>query len=414
MTAYTFKISLSCPHCRSGVPINGFTNELLCGNCLKTITIDQKWWETHLDAETVDEAIALEEGSGNSSKSLGGMGEEVISGNRPPRCQECKTPFPDELMQASVSKGGFPCPGCKQHIRVRKATPLALSLIPEADLLVHEDETGASLGGEKAAAEPVMFACMACGAALPVDGTNRTPKCTHCGGNNYLPDALWLRLHPAAVSHAFFVTRNVNAKPPVVKAESITDDLSSEKALRILKDPALEPAVISRIYQVHEDEDDVLEAMAKHPRTPDDILLKLADSGTYYQVRVAVAKRPTLSMPVLEALATDTDSDVKKALNKREGIYKLPEHLLADVLSGMDVDDLGKAMQQKDFPEWKLYDMSDNCSPEEARKILRAPNVSARVLRRLGSNPDSRPLIKEHSIYKSLGWFRKMFFFGGS
>jgi DNA-directed RNA polymerase subunit RPC12/RpoP len=343
------------------------------------------------------------------------MSEEVISGNRPPRCQECKTEFADELMQAAVKTGGLACPGCKHHIRVRKATPLALSLIPEADLLVHEDATGEDLAKDKSkAAEPVLFACMACGAALPVDGSNRTPKCTHCGGNNYLPDALWLRLHPAATSHAFFVTRKADAKPQVVKAESITDDLSSEKALRLLKDQSLEPAVLWRIYQLQETEYDVLEAIAKHARTPDDLLIKLTDSDIDYEVRAAVAKRSNLSVKVIEALAQDSDSDVKAALVKRPDLYKLPQHILEDVLRGMDLDDLGKAIQQTDFPEWKLFEISDNCTPEDASRILRAPNVSLRVLRRLGSNPDSRPAIKKHSLYQGLGWFKKLFFFGGS
>ena len=69
---------------------------------------------------------------------------------------------------------------------------------------------------------------------------------------------------------------------------------------------------------------------------------------------------------------------------------------------------------QPDFPEWKLYEISDNCRPEDAARIMRAPNVSKRVLQRLGSNPDSRAKLKEHAIYQNSGWFAKLFFFGAS
>ncbi len=415
MTAYTFRISLDCPHCRGGVPVNGFTNEVLCSNCLKAIELPQEWWDSMLDQETIEDALSHEPGYGNTSSHLGGMSEKIESGNRPPRCQDCKAEFPDELMKQAEPKGGFACPGCQRRIRVRKANPLALSLIHEADLLVHEDATGEDLGKDVVqAAEPVMFGCLSCGGGLKVDGSTRTPKCDHCGNSNYLPDALWLRLHPAPTSHAFFVTRKVDPKPVIVTADSLPDNISEERALKLLKDQTLSNDVLNKIYDALSDEDEVLEALAKHPNTSNTLLMKLCDSDVYYQVRVAVAKRPNLSIPIIEQLATDSDSDVKKAMTSRPGLYKLPQHILEDILRGTDLDDLGKAIMQPDFPEWKLYEISDNCTPEDAARILRAPNVTKRVLQRLGSNPDSRPKIKQHVLYQSAGFFGKLFFFGGS
>ena len=260
-----------------------------------------------------------------------------------------------------------------------------------------------------------MFGCLSCGGALKVDGGSRTPKCDHCGNSNYLPDALWLRLHPAPTVHAFFVTRSLvgNAKSALVSADQIASDISEEKALRLLKDQNLEPEVLAKIYNALSDEDDVLMALAKHPNTSDDLLVKLCDSGVYYQVRVAVAKRPTISTVVLQELAIDSDGDVKNAMSNRPGLYKLPQHFVEDILRGQDLGDLGKAIMDPDFPEWKLYEISENCTPEDATRILRSPNISSRVLKRLGSNPESRPKIKNHPIYQKLGWFWKLFFFAG-
>jgi hypothetical protein len=413
MTAYTLRISLDCPHCRGGIPVNGFTHEALCGNCLNSVELGQEWWDTHLDNDTIEDALNHEPGYGNSSTSLGGMNEKIESGNRAPRCQTCKAEFEDALIQTAVAAGGFDCPGCKRMINVRKATPLALSLIAEADLLVHEDAMGSDLHLDiSASAEPIFFGCLSCGGALPVDGSTRTPKCTHCGNANYLPDALWLRMHPVRTSHAFFVTRKANPKPTKVAAESVSDNISEERALKMLKDQTLSAEVLNKIYDALADEDEVLEAIAKHPNASNALLLKLADEDVYYQVRVAVAKRPELSVAILEKLAEDSDSDVRKALCNRPNIYELPEHLLQDILRGQDLDDLGKAIMDPKFPEWKLFELSDYCPPNDATRILRAPNVSRRVLRRLGDNPDNRPRIKQHPIYQNLGWLAKLFFFG--
>ncbi len=411
-TAYTLKIIFDCPHCRTGVPVNGFTEEVLCDTCLKTTELNEEWWEEHVTSEMAEEALAAEPGYGTSTTSLGGMSEHIEMGNRAPRCQNCKQEFTTETMQAGVNSGHFSCPGCSNKIRVRQATELAKLIVPEADLLVHEDETGEKLAEYgQPAAKPVMFSCLSCGGALKVDGKSRTVSCTQCNNDNYLPDALWLRLHPAKVSHAFFVT--IKTGNIQVDQKRLLDNLNQEKAMKLLKDSTVKADVLHRIFNEIEDEDDVLERLAKHPNADDDLLVKLCNSGIYYQVRVAVAKREKLPAKVIEALAEDDDSDVRAALMKRPEIFTLPEDILRSILRDIDLSDLGGVLKHKDFPEWKLYEMADNCTPSDAERILRSPNVTKRVLRRLGSNPDSRPIIRKHPLYIGLSWWQKLFFFPG-
>jgi hypothetical protein len=315
-------------------------------------------------------------------------------------------------MKAAVNTGHFACPGCSKSIRVRQATELAKTIIPEADLLVHEDEIGEKLPEYgQPAAKPVMFSCLSCGGALKVDGKSRTVTCTQCNNDNYLPDALWLRLHPAKVSHAFFITRKEGNVQ--VDQKRLMDNLNPEKAMKLLKDATVKADVLHRIFNEIEDEDDVLERLAKHPNADDDLLVKLSDSSIYYQVRVAVAKREKLPAKVIEALAEDDDSDVRAALMKRPEIFTLPDDILRSILRDIDLSDLGGVLKHKDFPEWKLYEMADNCTPSDAERILRSPNVTKRVLRRLGSNPDSRPIIRKHPLYIGLSWWQKLFFFPG-
>lgn len=413
-TAYVFRISLDCPHCRTGVAVNGFTHEVLCGNCLKSVALPQEWWEGFLDNETIEEALSQEAGHATTTSHLGGMSEKIDAGNRPPRCQECKTEFTTEQMQAGARAGFFNCKGCNKRIRARAATPLVLSLIREADLVINEDETGENLesdGGHPA--QPVMFGCLSCGGGLKVDGSSRLVKCSHCANDNYLPDSLWLRLHPVVTSHVFFVTRKAEReiKSPIL--EEAPKNLTEDRALKLLKDQKLKPVVLHGVFEQLEDEDDVLIALAKHPQADEELLLKLCDGSHYYQVRVAVAKRAELPIRIISELAFDDDTDVKKALLKRSGIFSVPKGVLEGILHGTNLSDLGESLMHKDFPEWKLYELSDYCTPESAARIIRSPNTSLRVLRRLGSNPTSREILKAHPLYQQLGWFRKLFFFAG-
>ena len=52
---------------------------------------------------------------------------------------------------------------------------------------------------------PVVIACMSCRGSLPVDGKHRLIACSYCQASNYLPDDLWLSLHPVPKREAWFI-----------------------------------------------------------------------------------------------------------------------------------------------------------------------------------------------------------------
>jgi len=69
----------------------------------------------------------------------------------------------------------------------------------------------------------VLFSCLGCGAALKVDA--RTPRllaCQYCEATSYLPDALWLRLHPAQRKRPFWFLMDVDRKE-LVRTKAIVD-----------------------------------------------------------------------------------------------------------------------------------------------------------------------------------------------
>jgi hypothetical protein len=65
----------------------------------------------------------------------------------------------------------------------------------------HGADTAAPMTG----VEPVVIHCYGCGGKLSCDGSTRQVVCNYCQAENFLPDQLWLRLHPASVRSPWFI-----------------------------------------------------------------------------------------------------------------------------------------------------------------------------------------------------------------
>jgi hypothetical protein len=93
------------------------------------------------------------------------------------------------------------CPKCDRDMPVVPVPDWVKKGLPPATVVVGgslqgKEEKGK---GEEAPTEPIAFSCIKCGGALMVDGSERVVPCEFCGVKVYLPDDLWLRLHPAKV-----------------------------------------------------------------------------------------------------------------------------------------------------------------------------------------------------------------------
>ncbi|MBD3191905.1 MAG: hypothetical protein GF308_14755 [Candidatus Heimdallarchaeota archaeon] len=74
----------------------------------------------------------------------------------------------------------------------------------------------ASIDSKKEKSEPtipegIAFSCPRCGAMLVVDGKNRLVPCDYCKLQVYLPDDLWLRIHPVEKKKKWFVVYDEKA-----------------------------------------------------------------------------------------------------------------------------------------------------------------------------------------------------------
>ena len=57
----------------------------------------------------------------------------------------------------------------------------------------------------------LVFSCMTCGAGLDLNkDTERNIKCTYCDNDNYLPDSIWIKLHPDADVQPFFLITDIS------------------------------------------------------------------------------------------------------------------------------------------------------------------------------------------------------------
>jgi hypothetical protein len=117
-----------------------------------------------------------------------------------PKCPQCGAPHSKEAVRAAVEGGGDrACAGCGTSLPVRTPPDFFRQVFPSVTHVI-----GADVPDERApdvtgpgGGRPVVMACMNCRAPLPIDGTTRLVECTFCHARNYLPDDLWLTLHPA-------------------------------------------------------------------------------------------------------------------------------------------------------------------------------------------------------------------------
>jgi hypothetical protein len=121
---------------------------------------------------------------------------------REPSCRGCNAVLPQADLGAALAAGNpVHCRTCNATTPVRRADDLARSIVGSAVAVIDEMLVDAA----PAAQEPIYFSCLQCGAGLPVDGTQRVVTCKHCSGSSFLPDPLWLRMHPAAKMRWFYI-----------------------------------------------------------------------------------------------------------------------------------------------------------------------------------------------------------------
>lgn len=218
MLGICIELKTTCKHCSSPLMLNAFTENVLCPSCYKFNVFDGEEWKNLLD-DALQEGPKMELGEGQPSTIMRGQYTyQLMYGRQEPRCGKCKTNIDISKIEEYSSKGNVLCKKCSAEIFVRKPDELIAENFSNVKFLVGEDDDqlkkNPGTGKLPSSAKPVLFTCPACAGNLEIDGTDRMVDCKFCDSQIYLPDDLWLRLHPVKEVSRWYMVLDENALPP--------------------------------------------------------------------------------------------------------------------------------------------------------------------------------------------------------
>jgi hypothetical protein len=99
----------------------------------------------------------------------------------------------------------FPAPAW-----LKEQLPTAVQIFG-ADAEIAGEEAGLAVALGERQVQPVAMACPSCGGGLTfTERSERTTACKYCGVSVFIPDALWLELHPAKTMERWTLTYKLN------------------------------------------------------------------------------------------------------------------------------------------------------------------------------------------------------------
>lgn len=197
------EITIDCPHCDSPVHVDGPYLNLKCGKCHSEIEFPEEVWKGTLE-DVRSDVSGYEKGEGTNSNIFGHFNMKMTYGRLDFYCLKCKRDFEveDDYSELTVVR----CPECGSESPVYPAPEWFREAVPGASLIAGawpEGESGPEPDDEKP--KPVAYSCPQCGGSLMIDGEKRLIECQYCSTNIYLPDDLWLTMHPVKTKTRWFI-----------------------------------------------------------------------------------------------------------------------------------------------------------------------------------------------------------------
>lgn len=226
------RVTLDCPECATPIPVNGIVREVLCGGCQAVVNVwESVGWQKILGYTSGEPC--MEHNVLMSSKPRSAMTYFLAFGpkggalyrkwrqvlleidTKPIECPSCRHALDEQaLAREALAEGSAVdvfCPGCGAKVPIRAAEKKEKHLIHESCIAIVGETAPREGLGEPDGGEKVLFSCLGCGAPSSIDATTpRIMKCQFCAATSYLPDALWLRLHPTQRKRAFHFLLDAN------------------------------------------------------------------------------------------------------------------------------------------------------------------------------------------------------------
>lgn len=200
------KLALLCPACNAAIPLNGISKVARCSSCQEVTPLEGRFrWEELLNYK--NPPVNVFKATLTHKPGMGENGAWVpvkLSTRRvAPRCPHCEEPihlssFPIKLVPGIDHPVICPNIHCHRTIQAMAVPDYFATAFPMTLWVIggYVSMSSPAAREEIKATKPVVLSCMSCGGTLRVDGTNRIVVCEFCSSNNFLPDALWLFLHP--------------------------------------------------------------------------------------------------------------------------------------------------------------------------------------------------------------------------
>ncbi len=219
MPALFIQAATKCPRCGQPLPLNGASESVLCGTCQSVLPTPPELWRDLLSSQ-LTEVTGMKETEGRNSTIMGGNGTFTLTyGRLTPRCAKCKSPFDDAALKNAAPSGRLTC-ACGTSTSVRVAPPWLREMQPLATMIVGETLAVTHAAPMNAVAnKPTAIHCIQCGAQMQIDGKERLFNCRFCNGQVYLPDDLWLRLHPATTNEPWFVVLDLGDSMGIISGD---------------------------------------------------------------------------------------------------------------------------------------------------------------------------------------------------
>jgi DNA-directed RNA polymerase subunit RPC12/RpoP len=209
-----FKLQVNCPNCNTYHALSGLHEQETCQECGKVIQLrDLFLKKLFASADTVKYLNGFLSGTiqqiGGGAVNQAGAYKMTYS-SRAAYCEECfKTADEKDIMDAVNNDKPYKCSGCGHVMPVKAADDFVKEFHPKAIAVLNDSEGIDLMEKDKGAdlkKSVIVFSCMTCGAGLQLSAeTGRMAKCPYCNNDNYLPDAIWAKLHPDKDVDPFFI-----------------------------------------------------------------------------------------------------------------------------------------------------------------------------------------------------------------
>lgn len=409
MLCVQLRLAVKCPGCDAPVPLNGIFENATCTRCQEVTPLSGRLrWSELLNYQNPLEDIF--EGTKGHRPGQGDRGAwspvNLDTVRAWPQCPCGQTYEESAVLAAAEGGADLTCGGCAATLSVHPAPALLTRPFPQVRAVVGGAVPSGAAAGVAAPGgrESVAITCSGCGGSLQVDGQARTVSCQFCAMSNYLPDELWLRLHPPQRRMPWWIVFDDTADTSGPTGHTLEDLLymaGSNNYCERAEAAAHPDLPVPELERLAEDEEEeVRHAVVSSGRLPTPALAALLEKETDGDVLEQAEALP-LTAPLLHALSLNPDS---RAQRFAAGHPLTPEadllRLVADA-HGEVLDVLGG----RPLPPAVLHQLAQR-SDQSAQLVAAAvPETAAADLTQLAASPHQqvrRQLAKHPSLPESV------------